>query len=300
MRIVAVLTAYHPDERLASVVESALQDCEAVVVADNTPAPAPSLAAKLDDPRVTVLPIGRNLGLGGALNRALAALAELPGDEPADAVLLMDQDSVLPDGLVPGLARLLESDERIGIAAPTPWDAEHDSAYNFGTEGKTVEDRPVVITSGMLVRRACLDRVRFREDLFNDFVDMTFCIDVGAAGYRVVQDYSLHLPHSMGTRREHGLGPLRVRVIHYPPWRHYWIARNGVQFVRDYTRTRPLAFASMSVFLGRKFLSVACWGPGRAGQLTALGRGVLDGVLGRYSLGYLPEGAYPPGVRDGG
>jgi rhamnosyltransferase len=249
---------------------------------------------------VTVLSIGRNLGLGGALNRALAALAESPG-EPADAVLLMDQDSVLPAGLVPGLAGLLESDARIGIAAPTPWDAEHDSAYNFGTEGKTVEDRPVVITSGMLVRRSCFEDVpRFREDLFNDFVDMTFCIDVGAAGYRVVQDYSLHLPHSMGTRREHGLGPVRVQVIHYPPWRHYWIARNGVQFVRDYARTRPLGFASMGVFLGRKFLSVACWGPGRGSQLTALGRGVLDGVLGRYSLGYLPEGAYPPGVRDGG
>ncbi len=295
MRIVAVLTAYHPDERLAAVVESALQDCAAVVVADNTPAPAPSLAGKLDDPRVTVLPIGRNLGLGGALNRAVAALAP-----DAEAVLLMDQDSVLPAGLVAGLAGLLESDERIGVAAPTPWDAEHDSAYNFGTEGKTVEDRPVVITSGMLVRRACLERATFREDLFNDFVDLAFCIDVQAAGYRVVQDFTLHLPHSMGTRREHGLGPVKVRVIHYPPWRHYWIARNGVQFVRDYARTRPLGFGSMGIFLGRKFLSVACWGPGRAAQLTALSRGVLDGVLGRYSLGYLPEGAYPPGVRDGG
>lgn len=82
MRIVAVLTAYHPDERLASVVESALQDCSSVIVADNTPAPATSLAAKLDDPRVTVLSIGRNLGLGGALNLALAALAESPGRRP--------------------------------------------------------------------------------------------------------------------------------------------------------------------------------------------------------------------------
>jgi rhamnosyltransferase len=318
MRIVAVLTAYHPDERLAAVVESALQDCVAVIVADNTPDPAPSLAAKLDDPRVTVLPIGRNLGLGGALNLAVRELRALESaaagtaasaagaavsaatPAPADAVLLMDQDSVLPAGLVPGLAALLESDPRIGVAAPTPWDAERDAAYNFGTDGKTVEDRPVVITSGMLVRRACLEQVPFREDLFNDFVDMTFCIDVHAAGHRIVQDYTLRLPHSMGVRREHGLGPLRVKVIHYPPWRHYWIARNGAQFVRDYTRSRPLAFASMGVFLGRKYLSVACWGPHRIRQLTALTRGVLDAAVGRYSLGYLPEGAYPPGVRDGG
>jgi hypothetical protein len=50
----------------------------------------------------------------------------------------------------------------------------------------------------------------------------------------------------------------------------------------------------MGIFLGRKFVSVACWGPRRGAQLTALSRGVLDGLTGRYSLGYLPEGAYPP------
>lgn len=293
MRIVAVLTAYHPDERLAAVVESALEDCAAVLVADNTPAGSPSLAGKLDDPRVTVLPIGRNLGLGGALN---LAVRRLPAD--AEAVLLMDQDSVLPRGLTAGLARHLEADPAVGIAAPTPWDAEHDAAYNFGTEGKTVEDRPVVITSGMLVRRACLDRVQFRADLFNDFVDLTFCVDVHDAGYRIVQDYTLRLPHSMGNRREHGIGPWRVKVIHYPPWRHYWIARNGVQFVRDYLRKRPLAIGSMGIFLGRKFVSVACWGPRRGAQLAALSRGVFDALAGRHSLGYLPAGAYPPGVRD--
>jgi rhamnosyltransferase len=294
MKIAAVLTAYHPDERLAAVVDSSLRDCAAVIVVDNTPDGAPSLAAKLDDPRVTVLPVGRNLGLGGALNLGVGAL-------PADtgAVLLMDQDSVLPDGLVSRLVSLLDSDSKIGIAAPTPWDDAHGEAYNFGTEGKTVEDRPAVITSGMLVRRAVVDACPFRADLFNDFVDVAFCVDARRAGFRVVQDFTLRLPHSMGNRQEHGVGPLTVRVTHYPPWRHYWIARNGVQFAKDYERRRPQGVAAMAIFLARKFLSVACWGPKRAAQLTALSKGVLDGLSGRYTLGYLPEGAYPPGVRDG-
>ena len=51
----------------------------------------------------------------------------------------------------------------------------------------------------------------------------------------------------------------------------------------------------MAIFLARKFLSVTCWGPKRGAQLVALSRGVVDGLTGRYSLGYLPEGAYPPG-----
>lgn len=294
MKIAAVLTAYHPDERLAAVVDSSLRDCAAVIVVDNTPDGAPSLAAKLDDPRVTVLPVGRNLGLGGALNLGVGAL---PAD--TEAVLLMDQDSVLPDGLVSRLVSLLDSDSKIGVAAPTPWDDAHGEAYNFGTEGKTVEDRPAVITSGMLVRRAVVDACPFRADLFNDFVDVAFCVDARRAGYRVVQDFTLRLPHSMGNRQEHGVGPLTVRVTHYPPWRHYWIARNGVQFAKDYERRRPQGVAAMAIFLARKFLSVACWGPKRGAQLTALTRGVLDGLSGRYTLSYLPEGAYPPGVRDG-
>jgi rhamnosyltransferase len=294
MKIAAVLTAYHPDERLAAVVDSSLRDCAAVIVVDNTPDGAPSLAAKLDDPRVTVLPVGRNLGLGGALNLGVGAL---PAD--AEAVLLMDQDSVLPDGLVSRLVALLDSDSKIGIAAPTPWDDAHGEAYNFGTEGKTVEDRPAVITSGMLVRRAVVDACPFRADLFNDFVDVAFCVDARRAGFRVVQDFTLRLPHSMGNRQEHGVGPLTVRVTHYPPWRHYWIARNGVQFAKDYERRRPQGVAAMAIFLARKFVSVACWGPKRGAQLTALSRGVLDGLSGRYTLSYLPEGAYPPGVRDG-
>jgi rhamnosyltransferase len=294
MKIAAVLTAYHPDERLAAVVESSLVDCSAVIVVDNTPVGSASLAGKLDDPRATVLSVGRNLGVGGALNLGVTAL---PAD--AEAVLLLDQDSVLPQGLVAGLAAHLESDPQVGVVGPTPWDAEHDTAYNFGTAGKTVEDRPVMITSGMLVRRECVDRCPFRGDMFNDFVDLAFCVDVRRAGYRIVQDFTLRLPHSMGDRREHRIGPAKVRVIHYPPWRHYWIARNGVQFVRDYERRRPQGAASMAIFLARKFVSVACWGPQRWAQLGALGRGVSDGMVGRYSLGYLPEGAYPPGVRDG-
>ncbi|MGH3416379.1 MAG: glycosyltransferase, partial [Actinocrinis sp.] len=87
LSVTALLTAYHPDERLSAVVESALADCDRVVVADNTPAGSPSLAAKLDDPRVEVIAIGSNLGLGGALN---LAVKHLPAD--ARAVLLLDQD----------------------------------------------------------------------------------------------------------------------------------------------------------------------------------------------------------------
>jgi rhamnosyltransferase len=289
--IVALLTAYHPDERLAAVVESALESCAQVIVADNTPSGSPSLAAKLDDARVRVIAIGRNLGLGGALNRAVR---ELPDD--AEAVLLLDQDSVLPAGLVEGLAAHL-ADPAVGIAAPTPWDAEHEAHYSSTAALHTnASDRRAVITSGMLVRRACIDAVPFREDLFNDFVDIAFCVGVRETGARIVQDWRLKLPHSMGNRREHRLGPVTVRVIHYPAWRHYWIARNGLVLNRGNIRSHPQAYASTAVFLARKLTSTALFEPSRRTHVPALLRGVRDGLLGRVTPRYLPEGAYYPGA----
>ncbi len=292
LAVAAILTAYHPDERLAAVVESALADCVRVIVADNTPAGSPSLASKLDDPRIEVIAIGSNLGLGGALN---VAVKHLPRE--AQAVLLLDQDSVLPEGLIPGLAAHL-SDETVGVAAPTPWDAKHEKFYNVGAGlHEATVDREAVITSGMLVRRDLIDRIAFREDLFNDFVDIAFCVDVRRTGARIVQDYRIKLPHSMGDRREHKVGPVTVRVIHYPAWRHYWIARNGMRFAMDNVRKHPLGFVPMAVFLGRKFVSTTLFEPDRRHHLPALTRGVRDGVMNRAAARYLPEGANPPGLR---
>lgn len=291
--VTAILTAYHPDERLAAVVESALAHCTRVIVADNTPAAAASLASKLDDPRIQVIAIGSNLGLGGALN---VAVKHLPAD--AQAVLLLDQDSVLPQELIPGLAAHLRDDPAVGIAAPTPWDAKHEKFYNVGAGlHDAAVDREAVITSGMLVRRDLIERIPFREDLFNDFVDIAFCVDVRRTGARIVQDYRIKLPHSMGDRREHKVGPMTVRVIHYPAWRHYWIARNGMRFAMDNVRQHPLGFLPMAVFLGRKFVSTTLFEPDRRHHLPALVRGVRDGVLNRAAARYLPEGANPPGLR---
>jgi rhamnosyltransferase len=288
LRITAVATAYHPDERLGAVVASALDACERVIVVDNTPGDAPSAAAALAGERVTVLRSGANLGLAGGLNAGIAAL---PAE--ADAVLLMDQDSVLPDGLVPALAELLESAGRIGIAAPTPWDPAHDAGYdNVAALRADVADRTDVITSGMLVRRRALEEAgTFREEFFVDFVDIDFCLRMRRAGWRVVQDQRLRLPHSLGDRREHRLGPLRLLVVHHPAWRQYWILRGACVLGRENLLREPAWSLKAAVFAASWLWRTAFFADGRLGQTGAALRGVLDGLLGRVSRRYLPEGA---------
>jgi rhamnosyltransferase len=287
LRIAAVATAYHPDERLAAVVESALETCAAVVVVDNTPGDEPTVTGKLSDPRVTVLRSGRNLGLAAALN---AGIRELPQD--AEAVLLLDQDSVLPPEVVSALAAHLD-DPTVGIAAPTPWDAAHDSSYDsLAALRADVADRTDVITSGMLVRRAALDRVGgFREDFFVDFVDIDFCLRVRRAGLRIVQDQRLKLPHSLGDRRPHRIGPLAIHVVHYPAWRLYWIARGASTLLRENLRRDPAWAVKSVLFLASWTWRTAAFERPRATHVPALLRGMRDGMSGRVSQRYLPEGA---------
>ena len=60
VRIAAVVTAYHPDERLLAVVDSVQESCAEIVVVDNTPEGAASVAEKIEDTAaITVLRSGR-------------------------------------------------------------------------------------------------------------------------------------------------------------------------------------------------------------------------------------------------
>lgn len=295
-RVAAVVTAYHPDERLRDVVEAALAQCVRVVVADNTPdtpdddggrGAATALAGLVDGDLVRLVADGRNAGLAAALNRGVAAV----GDD-VDAVLLLDQDSRLPEGLVGGLSVHLARDG-VAVAAPAPWDEQADRYLDPRAALRpVVADLPVVITSGMLVRRDVLATVGpFRADFFVDCVDQDFCLRVRAAGGRVVQDRSVHLPHSLGTTRWRGVGPLRLRTTGHPGWRLYWAARNGVVLAREHARAEPRWVATSLALLAYVAVTVALFEPPRGRRLLLMARGARDGWAGRTDGRQVPPGA---------
>jgi rhamnosyltransferase len=295
--IAAVLTAYHPDERLLTAVAAALESCAEVIVADNTPAGSVSLADELDDPRVRVLRSGRNVGVAAGLNEGIAALSR-----HIEAVLILDQDTLLPVGLAHGLAKHLD-DPSVGAAAPTPLDAARQNADPANQAPATPADggdglaeQPAVITSGMLIRRSRLDEVGgFREDFFVDWVDVDFCIRLRATGARIVQDRRLFMPHSFGDTRLRGFGPAKVRVVLYPAWRHYWIARNGWILTSEQARADRRQAARTGVFLMRWLVTTTLFQPSRPAHIRALLRGYRDGAARRVTATYLPAGAHYPG-----
>lgn len=285
--ITAVVTAYHPDARLSAVIDAALVTCADVIVVDNTPTDSSSPTEESADARVRVLRSGRNGGLAGALNDAVRALPP-----ETEAVLVLDQDSVLPAGLVSALAAHL-ADPTIGVIAPTPVDAADGTTYDrFAPTGGGLVDRDTVITSGMLVRRGVLDAAgAFRDEFFVDWVDNDFCLKLRRDGVRIVQDMETRLPHSIGDRREHRFAGLTIKVLRYSPWRHYWITRNGLVMIRENITRNPRWSLQSVLYIGRQALTTAVFEPSRAKNVKAILLGVRDALLGRTTAEYLPAGA---------
>ena len=286
-RIAAVVTAYHPDERLLAVVDATLTSCEEVVVVDNTPGDAASQAEKIDDPRVQVVRSGSNRGLAGALNTGIRRISP-----EIEAVLFLDQDSVLEHDVIQALAAHL-GDPTIGIATPAPWDEAHGRFYEtFSGRHGDVSDRVFAITSGMMVRRALLDVVGdFREEFFVDYVDLEYSLRIRRTGARIVQDKRLKLPHSIGERRRHNILIGKILVTHHPAWRHYWEMRNGLITIREQARHYPGWAVTALLFLGRSAVLASLFEDQRWSHVKAASRGVRDAVTGGVSTKYLPAGA---------
>lgn len=295
MRIAAVVTAYHPDDRLLAVVGSVQDSCAQIIVVDNTPEGAPSAADAIGAETATVLRSGVNRGLAHALNLGVSRLGR-----DIEAVIFLDQDSVLAPDVVPRLAEHL-ADPGIGIATPAPWDLVHERFYEtFSGRHGDVADRAISITSGMLIRRSLLERVgEFREDFFVDYADLEYSLRVRRTGARIVQDKRLKLPHSIGERRTHRFLGLRVAVTHKAPWRDYWQVRNGLITVREQGRFSPAWAATAVLYLGRAAVQAVLFEDDRPAHARAVLRGVRDAVTRKHATDYLPPGAELT-VRTGG
>lgn len=274
--VVAVVVWYCPDDDARAHVAAAARQCAGVLVVDNTPGSHPASPPPLP-PSARYLPLGVNRGLAGALN---AAVAELPA--ACDALLLLDQDSSPPEGMVPALARhLVRAD--VAAAGPAPWD---DDAGRY-LDPRTALRPPVaaldaVITSGMLLRRTALEEVGpFREDFFVDAVDQDLCLRLRAAGWAVLQDRSVHLPHRLGDTTWHRLLGLRLRATHHADRRLYTGARNGTVLVREHALRRPRWAVRNALQLLYWLLVVLAFEPPRVRRAGLFLRGVVDGLLGR-------------------
>ncbi len=278
----AVIVTFHPAaEHLANVIQVRPQVRELVVV-DNgsSPEELAGFRAASEEADFHLVENSENLGVAAALNIGVR-WAESQG---CDWVIFFDQDSTASDRLVESLLSAYDADadrDRVGTLAPVYIDkvSANEIPVERSREGRIL----TVSTSGSLIPVSVFERCGyFREDFFIDQIDYEFCLRIVVAGYKIVQSADAKLLHSLGARKEYGIGGKHLLIsTHHNARRRYYIIRNRVAVLRLYWKRFPSYCFNLFTLTWKDTIKILMVEQDKSAKLRSTARGLLDGVLGR-------------------
>jgi rhamnosyltransferase len=299
--IKAVVVTYHPNrEALSNLLDAIAGQVETVVVVDNA-SPVDLRKWLLDagnSRECELLLLDQNLGVAAAHNLGIHRARALG----ADAVLLLDQDSLPAPDMVAALRAALRSLTEAGesIAAVGPYHVDRRTQepspfvrfgilfnrhlYCTGTSSKACIQCDHLITSGTLIPTLALDYVGgLDEGLFVDAVDTEWCFRAISRGCKLYGVCSAHMGHALGEGRVKTWIPFSDDVVVHRPTRLYYIVRNHILlYRRGYTPPRWILQD-----LPRLLFKAGVFGTTISPRLTNLSmmlKGFWDGVCGRTGM----------------
>ena len=285
----AVIVTYHPDpEVLERLLFALMPQTSLIVVVDNGTGAAllPVQDVARQYPRITLIGNPTNTGIAAAQNRGIAHARE----GGCSHVILFDQDSLPPPGLVSGLLDAARSvggdvvvgpciaDERLGVRMPF---------VRFGMLGvkrqrcwdhsAAVVPADFLIASGVLIPLCVFDKVGLMdESLFIDNVDLEWCFRARSLGVQLFGACGVRMAHSLGDQA------FRVgrHVVHYhKPVRQYYMMRNRLLlYRREYTPRGWIVQDLLRVFV--KFVLFSLVFAPRRQNVAMMLRGVWHGLRG--------------------
>jgi rhamnosyltransferase len=288
VNIHAVIVAYQPEEdRLLDALRAVLPQVAAAVIVDNggPSSRVSGLIRGMD--RCTLLPMNGNTGVATAQNagirHALSAGAE--------AVLLLDDDSVAGERMVDRLAAAIRSGGKVAAAGPRFVEEKSGAESKFiryGTLGSVrldcanegaVLETDMLIASGCLIPADVLRDVGLMDDaLFIDHVDTDWCMRARARGYRLLGVCGARLSHRLGDQPSWTVAGRRI--FFRSPDRHYYFFRNSMLLYR-----RPHVptgwMAGDAIKLCALAVAIAAGCPPRGEHMAAIASGIAHGLRGR-------------------
>ena len=199
-KIAVGIVVYKPKlERLEACISSVIDDVDRVYIYQNDNTPLPMQKNK----KVLILNESRNLGLAYALNRIM----EEAKKEAFQWVVTLDQDSIMPEGLIKEYQLHLGSAN--GILCPQVIDKRRVYMRPVRT-GKILSEVDMAITSGSCTSISAWDKVGgFDQWLFIDLIDNEFCKRLRINGFKILrlnqwvldQEFGKILPKSRTVQR---------------------------------------------------------------------------------------------------
>jgi len=297
--VVAIVILFNPEfNTLDLLLESVAKQVEKVLIIDNSPEPN---IQKIENSIIKFgqitkyIPLYDNVGIAAAQNVGI----KMSKDLGASHVLLLDQDSVLPERMVEDLISeekfLLSKGFSVAAVGPSYIDQKTNESVSaveasfLRTKRKNQNDtgEPLrsdyIIASGSLIRIDILNKFGLmREELFIDWVDIEW-----GERCRVNNCYSfvsqkVIMKHSIGDEHVNLIGKT---IYLHSDFRNYFIVRNAVYLSKDKTLRLKLRFSMLfkvpyyiilfSLLSKRKFYSI-----------NLLTRAAVDGALNNMGKGY--------------
>lgn len=292
--VCAVVVTYHPDPALlGQLIASLVRQVGRVVVVDNgsDSRVVSSLVASFPGFALDLIENGINEGVSVAQNRGIAH-ARAAG---CSHVMLFDQDSVPPPGLVSGLLDAAASapgrsvdedvvvgpciaDERLRIQMPfVRVGVLGVKRIRCEEHSNAVVPADFLIASGVLIPLSVFDKVGLMdESLFIDNVDLEWCFRARSRGVQLFGACGVRMAHSLGDR------VFRVGwyVVHYhKPVRQYYMMRNRLLlYRREYTPRGWIVQDLLRVFV--KFVLFSLVFAPRCRNVAMMLRGAWHGLRG--------------------
>lgn len=283
--VIGILSAFRPTAEVVENCAAVLPQVTSLIVVDDGSGPEfNGLFSSLRELGCAVIENHANVGIAAALNVGVAKARAAN----ADFVLTLDQDSSVPESYVNHLVDEYIAATKAGIAVGmvAPWKISGRPSTKAYTErhGFTLGSEP--IQSGQVIPMSTFDRVGpFAEDFFIDGVDADFYLRSKRIGLSSVFCRHVDLGHAMGIAGKAQLFGRQImrgskaRVLRYhPPWRNYYIFRNGLVLLARYGLVDGSFLRSYLIGMSKRFLITMLFTPNKSTQFAAISRGLWHAV----------------------
>lgn len=281
-KVAAGVVLYHPDTNIFTNISSYYNSVDKLIVIDNSETADTSLQNNLHKlfPDVEYRFLNRNAGIAAALNIA----CKIAIQDGYNWLLTMDQDSSFIDDhlstMIAHIPFVLSGFQNVGIISPFHVLHEHDAVKS--TDPYTV--RNITMTSGNLLNlSAYAEAGPFDEKLFMDFVDYEYCLRLRKNNYKIIQDNSVYLKHSLGDFKIKKIFSQNIGVSNHNSLRRYYMTRNSLYVAFKYFGVDKTFFLHMlkNIFFWDPFIILG-YEKDKLAKLKSVYKGILHFLSHKY------------------
>jgi len=229
-KIASVVVLYNPNKEVNENIQSYLHLTERLYIVDNSINDNSHLFTK--NKKIKYICSHKNLGVATAYNIAAKEAIK----EHYEWLLTMDQDSKFEENELKKMIDYLENIKK-NIGLICPW---HEiKTFQQKPEIREEEMLEVMSSGSILNLKSYLDIGGFKDWMFIDNVDIEYCFNLNAHGYKVIRLNYVSLKHSLGDASFHRFLYKKVVTSNHNYIRRYYITRNMLYTIAIYKTYFP-------------------------------------------------------------